>query len=99
MNRLTGQIITRPLGEFNVMGNPLRDGDKRVLVAVIGVVAVDPESLLNVEGRQFIVSESPLGLSMDNIQITVHTAGAVDRAESAKGMPLGNLLMEPIWRV
>ncbi len=94
MEKLTGQIITRPMGPLNVIVDPL-SGSKRVLVAIVGIVAVDLESPLNVEGRQFTVS----GLLGDDTAITVHTALSVDRSKSAKGMPLGNLLMEPIWRV
>jgi hypothetical protein len=94
MEKLTGQIITRPLGPLNVMANPL-NGSKRVLVAIVGIVAVDSESPLNVEGRQLTVSS----LMADDTVITVHTDGAIDRSKCAEGMPLGNLLMEPIWRV
>jgi hypothetical protein len=96
VEKLTGQIITRPMGPLNYMVDPLEGSNrKRVLVAIIGIVAVDPESPLNVEGRQLTVSS----LLADDTAITVHTDGAIDRSECAKGMPLGNLLMEPIWRV
>ncbi len=96
---LTGQIITRPLGEFNVMGNPLRDGDKRVLVAIVGIVAVDPESPLNVEGRQFVISgSSPDTLSGDT-GLVIMKDGSVDRSKEIGGHDLGRPLLEPIWRV
>ena len=98
MQRLTGQIITRPMGPANDT-RPLDKKDDRVLVAVVGVLAVDPTSPLNVEGRQFVLVESPMRLSQGNVEMTVLTEGTIDRAKEIHGMALGNALLEPIWRV
>lgn len=93
MERLTGQIITRPMGPAS------KERGERVLVAVVGIIAVDPGSPLNVEGRQFVVSGTGAGMFPTDTEIVVFTDGSIDRSKEIAGMPLGRALLEPIWRV
>lgn len=95
MSVVRGQIITRAMND-----DPNRKDHIRVII--YGIVSVHKSSFLNKEGMQFIVSESQmadaLGLSSDNVELTVHKAGAVDLSKMTKGSTPDYMLTEGVWR-
>lgn len=86
--RMTGQIMTRPVGGGKVM--------------IFGILSVDEASaLLAKDGRQFIVCDQRTaresGALVDTLSLVIQKEGTVDH--DARGETPGSLLIRPIWRV
>jgi hypothetical protein len=80
---ITGQIFTRFYGEA-----PTKDG--RILVAVVGLIAVPPDTILKPE-HQYVVTGN-------NDFLTILPETAKDMTEYAAGHSLGSLFTSPIWQ-
>lgn len=89
---ITGQILTRRQEQ--------QTADGRMLVAVVGVIAVPEGHVLDSEGMQHaiagqvcIADEEP-GMGT---QLTISNR-SIDLAEKMRGSCLGSALTMPIWR-
>lgn len=86
--RVTGQIMTRPMG-----------GGK---VVIFGILSVDEASALAArDGRQFIVCDQVTAAEknafVNTLSLVIQKDGTVDR--ETRGETPGGLLCQPIWRV
>ena len=88
MDRVTGQIMTRPVGGGKVM--------------IFGILSVQDGNVLAVkDGRQFTVCDQRTAVEknalVNTLNLVVQKDGAVDH--DARGDTPDGLLCEPIWRV
>ena len=83
---ITGSFITRTQG--NDSGHARKNS---ALVAIVGVIEVPNDSPFNSEGHQFQIHghDTRCFLSGDLI---------ADHQELTRGMAIGSLITEPIWR-
>ena len=86
---ITGQILTQQTDDVT--------HDGRVLVTIVGVIAVPKGSELDVTHRQFIV-EGESDWSDMHTNLKIHHMGAQDHPE-CRGMGITGILTSPIWRV
>ncbi len=90
---VTGQVIFREATE------QAPNGSDRKLMMVVGLIAVPRDYPFKGE-HQYTISSPllPLLSGRASATLVVHEQTGVDRTEDARGMDLGYLLTQPIWR-
>jgi hypothetical protein len=94
--RTTGQLIARPLETTTPI-----DGDERVLVAVFGVLAVDPKHPLNTgEGMQFTFSDlAEEVIDPKQFYLVGYPCSMKDLSERTERHRADQILCMDLWRV
>lgn len=86
---ITGQLF------FRETAQEAPDKPDHKLLMVVGIIAVPNDSKLCGE-HQYVVTGKERS---DCIAIAAHTRLGVDRTDMARGLGLGSLVTQPIWRV